>query len=115
MHQMKLYDDPFRRIVSGEKTIELRLNDEKRRLVKEGDNIMFTNIDTGEQIITKCKALYRTDSFVQLFYVLTDKEKMGFKHRETPEEMANQMREYYSTEKEQKYGVLAIEIECLEQ
>ena len=113
MHQMKLYDDPFGRIKSGEKTIELRLNDEKRRLVKEGDNITFTNIDTGEQIITKCKALYRADSFVQLFYVLADKEKMGFKHHETPEEMSNQMRTYYSNENEQKYGVLAIEIECV--
>lgn len=113
MHQMKLYDDPFKRIESGEKTIELRLNDEKRRLVKEGECITFTNIDTGERIVTKCKALYRADSFVQLFYILEDKEKMGFKHYETPEEMSNQMREYYSIENEQKYGVLAIEIECL--
>ena len=109
MHQMKLYNDPFKRIESGEKTIELRLNDEKRRLVKEGDDITFTNIDTGEQLVTKCKALYRADSFVRLFYVLTDKEKMGFRHSE----MSNQMRAYYSIENEQKYGVLAIEIECL--
>jgi len=113
MHQMKLYNDPFCRIKSGEKTIELRLYDEKRRDVNVGDEITFTNIDTGEQVITKCNALYTADSFVELFSVLKNTEKMGVKHNESPEDMSEQMREYYSIENEEKYGVVGIEIEVL--
>ena len=36
---------------------------------------------------------------------------MGFRAGETPTEMAEQMREYYSEEKEEQYGVLGIEFE----
>ena len=33
-HEMKLNNSPFERIKNGTKTIELRLNDEKRQLLK---------------------------------------------------------------------------------
>ena len=42
IHQMKLRSDPFERIKSGKKTIEIRLYDEKRRKIKEKDFIEFT-------------------------------------------------------------------------
>lgn len=42
IHQMKLVDAPFELIRSGQKTIELRLNDEKRQIIKIGDFIVFT-------------------------------------------------------------------------
>ena len=74
---MKLYNDPYRRIETGEKTIELRLYDERRRKVKQGDQITFTNIDTGEQLVTKCKALYRAESFYELFCVLKKQRENG--------------------------------------
>ena len=111
MHMMKLYDEPYRRIDNGEKNIELRLYDEKRKLINVGDYITFTNIETGEQLVAKCTALYRANSFVELFHVLKDSRKMGFKHNESPEEMSNQMRKYYSLENEDKYGVVGIEID----
>ena len=38
---MKLNKEPFEKIKSGEKTIELRLYDEKRRKIKAGDTICF--------------------------------------------------------------------------
>ena len=47
-HQMKLNPVPFENIKIGSKDIEMRLNDEKRKLVKVGDYIRFTNIETGE-------------------------------------------------------------------
>ena len=49
-HKMKLVDFAFKAIKNGEKDIELRLNDEKRRLVNVGDTIIFTNIDTKEEL-----------------------------------------------------------------
>ena len=41
-HQMRLKDAPFQMIWDGEKTIELRLLDEKRKLVNIGDIIEFS-------------------------------------------------------------------------
>lgn len=40
-HTMKLQPSPFERIVSGQKTVELRLYDEKRRQIRSGDTIRF--------------------------------------------------------------------------
>lgn len=45
-HKMSLRNKPFNSIKSGTKTIELRLYDEKRKLISVGDIITFTNIDS---------------------------------------------------------------------
>ncbi len=39
IHYMNLADDPFEQIASGNKTIELRLYDEKRQKIKVNDFI----------------------------------------------------------------------------
>ena len=49
-HNMNLNNRPFKSIKEGTKTIELRLNDEKRSLLKVGDEIEFTNRDTNEKL-----------------------------------------------------------------
>lgn len=36
-HVMHLYKGPFQKIYSGKKTIELRMYDDKRRAIKEGE------------------------------------------------------------------------------
>ena len=48
-HEMKLNNGPFERIKNGTKTIELRLNDEKRQLLKIKDLIEFTNRTNDEK------------------------------------------------------------------
>ena len=45
-HHMKLVQHPFEMIRSGQKTIEIRLNDEKRQRIKLDDYIEFTQIET---------------------------------------------------------------------
>lgn len=40
-HNMRLNAEPFEKISSGAKTIELLLYDEKRRVIKVGDEIEF--------------------------------------------------------------------------
>ena len=35
IHEMRLHNEPFTKIKLGKKTIELRLNDEKRKLIIE--------------------------------------------------------------------------------
>lgn len=58
-HDMKLHPEPFAMINSGEKTIELRLLDEKRRQIREGDFIRFTNTEGGEQLVCKVIRLHK--------------------------------------------------------
>lgn len=42
-HYMTLDPAPFETINNGTKTIELRLNDEKRQLIRINDEIIFEN------------------------------------------------------------------------
>ena len=60
VHNMKLYQSPFDNISNGSKTIELRLNDEKRQKINVGDIIEFHNYNDDSKIIkTKVKALHK--------------------------------------------------------
>ena len=54
-HYMNLWDDSFQAIKEGWKTIEMRLNDEKRSMIKVDDIIEFTNTSTQEKLSSKVK------------------------------------------------------------
>lgn len=106
-HEMYLNDGPFKLIKKGTKTVELRLNDEKRQLLNVNDLIEFTNRLTKEKILVKIENLYKYDSFEEL-YKYFDKISMGY----AKEDIANpkDMEEYYSREEQNKYGVVGIKI-----
>ena len=104
---MKLNNRPFTNIKNGIKTIELRLNDEKRQLLKVKDLIEFTNKDTTEQMIVEIINIYHYPSFEEL-YKHFDKVSMGYEEKELAD--PKDMEEYYSKEEQEKYGVLGIEI-----
>ena len=106
-HEMNLHDEPFKLIQNGSKTIEMRLNDEKRQLLNIDDTIEFTNRVTLEKIETKIINLYYYDSFKEL-YKNFDKVSIGYKDDE--EAKPEDMEMYYSKEDIEKYGVVAIEI-----
>ena len=44
IHQMGLYEEPFQSIKAERKTIEVRLNDDKRKKLRVGDQIVFTKL-----------------------------------------------------------------------
>lgn len=105
---MKLNDSPFERMKTGKKSVELRLYDEKRRLLRVGDCIRFTNAETGEFLNAKITKLQRFADFFEL-YRHFDKIAIGYSEEESanPEDMY----EYYTREEIARYGVLAITIE----
>ena len=111
IHHMKLYNAPFRMIKKGEKTIELRLNDEKRRKVKIGDTIVFKNTISGEEISVMVLNIYPFRSFEELYKNLP-LDKCGYKVEESPSHL--HMDKYYSRDMQDKYGVLGIEIRVAE-
>lgn len=106
-HKMNLYPEPFESIVSLSKKVEMRLNDEKRRKLKIGDLIVFTNTQSKEEIIAEVLDLKRFKTFDEL-YSSYEKTVIGYKKNETAN--PNDMLEYYSKEQIEKYGALAIEI-----
>lgn len=110
IHQMKLHDKPFQSIKSGSKRIEMRLNDEKRQLIKIDDIIEFTNITTNEKIKTQVIQLHKFANFEQL-YNSFDKICLGYKENEQAN--SQDMELYYSKEEQNNYGVLGIEIKLI--
>lgn len=108
---MKLNDFPFRKIKSGKKTIEMRLNDEKRKLLKKDDIIIFCNRNDNDKTIkVKVVDLHKFENFEQL-YNKFDKIKLGYNKNEVASPV--DMEQYYSKEDIKKYGVVGIEIKLL--
>ena len=107
--EMKLQAEPFRQIAEGTKTVEIRLNDEKRKALKVGDIIRFTCLsDTEKKQETKVNALYSFPNFSSLFASdLFDKCGCGDMSKIEATEC---MYKYYTKEDEKLYGVLAIEL-----
>lgn len=109
---MKLKPDPFEMIKNGQKTIELRLYDEKRQLINVGDEIVFTNTATAETLQTKVLKLHRFDSFAELYKSLP-LLKCGYTSENVGRATPADMEQYYSVDEQNKYGVLGIEIKVL--
>lgn len=105
IYRMKLQNEPFKQIKKGTKEIEIRLNDEKRKMFKINDYIEFTNISTLEIMFVKIINLYHFESFEKLFNNFDNSTLGGGTYEE--------MYDYYSKEEENKYGILGIEIKVL--
>ncbi len=103
-HKMKLQSTPFDKIKNGEKTIEVRLNDEKRQLIKVDDEIEFNlNTDFNQLILVKVVELLPFKNFKDLYYSIDLKETGDLNKDDFIK-----MYKYYSKEDEEKYGVLGI-------
>lgn len=109
VHEMKLRPDPFGKIKSGTKTIELRLYDEKRQKIRVGDVIVFTSTESGEQIRATVKKLHRFDSFAQLYNTLPLLQ-CGYTADDVDKAHPSDMEAYYCAEAQKEYGVVGIEL-----
>ena len=112
-HQMNLHPGPFSHIADGSKTIELRLNDEKRRLIRVGDTLVFTCRDTGARLAARVVALHTFPDFAALYRALP-LERCGYLPEEVATASPDDMLLYYTAEQQARYGVLGIEIQLTE-
>ena len=106
LHKMHLYEQPFELIRSGQKTVELRLNDEKRRAVRAGDFIEFSLLNGYERLTVRVVRLHHFSSFAELYSSLP-KDMLGYSPDELPDPKG--IEKFYSIEMQEKYGVLGIE------
>lgn len=110
IHEMKLREIYFDKIKSGEKIYEIRLNDEKRKLITVDDDIVFKKEpELKEALTAKVKELIHFDSFNDMVNFLPLKD-VGFANA-SKEEVIDIYHQFYSQEDETNYGILAIKIE----
>lgn len=112
VHKMHLRKEPFHKIWSGEKHIELRLFDEKRKQISVGDLIEFAYENKTKMTMTvKVVALHKAANFKELFEALPLK-RCGFEEDDI-RDACLQMEGYpgYDFENQQRLGVLGIEFE----
>lgn len=111
-HIMKLKAIYFDKIKCGEKIYEIRLNDEKRSLINIGDTLKFKKEpEQMEEITTKVEDLIHFKSFSEMLNILP-LDMIGFKN-ESADKVLEIYRKFYSTQDEEKYGVLAIKVKVL--
>ena len=111
MHEMKLQSEFYYYIKNGSKRIEIRLNDEKRKIIKVNDIIEFRNIENNERFKTKVVELKKYNSFIELLddndiSLLADKSY-------NKEKLLKELNNFYSKEEQNKYGIIAIKIDLI--
>lgn len=112
---MRLTSVPFEKMRNGEKTIELRLFDKKRRTITVGDQIVFVNLsNSSETLLTQVTGVYPFKTFAELYRKLPLLE-CGYSPVELSSASPNDMEQFYSKEDQKKYGVVGIRIKLLEQ
>lgn len=109
IHSMKLCPAPFEMIKSGQKTIELRLYDEKRQLINVGDEIVFTNTVDFETLTKTVEKIHRFDTFNEL-YLSLPLLKCGYTSDNVDHASPRDMEKYYSVDEQKKFGVVGIEL-----
>ena len=111
-HSLKLQPEFYNYMLNGSKRIELRLFDEKRQLINVGDVIKILKEPLLDEFFyVKVIGLLRYDSFDSLFNdfdisVLADKSM-------SKEKLKDCLEEFYTKDKQKKYGVLGIRVELI--
>lgn len=110
-HTMKLHERPYKLILNGVKTIELRLYDDKRKRISVGDEIEFINsVDSNLSLSCTVVALHRFSSFEELYKKLP-LLKCGYTRKDIASAAPKDMDLYYSKDEQKAYGVIGIEVE----
>jgi len=99
--------EPFHKIKTGRKTIELRLNYKGRDKIQVGDDFLFTDRETNETLLTRVVAIHKSADFETLIQSVGVR-KCGCDNLTAQLEILSK---FYTQEQVEKYGVLGIEIE----
>lgn len=113
LHKMKLLAQPFEKIKSGQKIIEIRLNDQKRQKIKVGDQIEFFKLpELEDKVIVEVVELLKYNTFSEL---IDNQPIEFFGYKEEDKDYLKQsIYQIYTLEQEAKFGVLGIKIKLIE-
>lgn len=110
-HKMSLQTKPFMQIRDGEKRVEMRLLDEKRKKVRVGDSIVFTHTENESE--TVCARVVGLHAYQRFNDMLWDFPESALGIPKGTENLDEEMSLYYPEEDVRKCGALAIRI-CVE-
>jgi ASC-1-like (ASCH) protein len=104
-HTLRLHPEPFDEIARGNKTMELRLFDEKRQQMHIGDTLVFVDRrNTQNSITTQITDLVRASTFDDLL----QNDHVVRASGPHVEWLRRQLAQFYSPQDQQKYGVVGI-------
>lgn len=107
-HKMRLSPEPFGKIANGTKKIESRIFDEKRKAIRVGDRIEFSNSENNEDKITvRVRGLYVYDSFENLF----DDFPPEYFGDASKKSLIDEISRFYTKKEQSENGVIGIRIE----
>ena len=109
IHYMNLVPSAFKKIADGSKTIELRLNDEKRQRIKAQDTVVFNCLEAKDIITAQVSGLHKFSDFKELYNALP-LQMCGYTVAELDTAHYTDMEQYYIKEQIKKYGALGIEL-----
>ena len=109
IHYMNLVPSAFSKIAEGSKTIEIRLNDEKRQRINVEDTVVFNCSSTKDVITAQVSGLHKFSDFKKLYNALP-LEKCGYTVTELDTAHYTDMEQYYTKEQIKEYGALGIEL-----
>jgi ASC-1-like (ASCH) protein len=111
-HHMGLYTELFSSMKSGRKTVEVRLNDEKRRKLQVGDLITFTKVPEGnEKLRAEVIELREFFTFKEMYEAIPANEFDALS--DTVDDMVKNTYQIYTPEQEAKWGILAITVKVV--
>ncbi len=106
---MKLNPKYFEYMKNGTKRIEIRLNDEKRKNIKIGDEIVFQKEpELKDEVSTQIVNIIIKRNFKELIESFDISEYSD--KSESKEKFLNDLYKFYTKEQEEKYGVVGIQI-----
>ncbi len=109
IHIMKLKEQYFNCIKNGSKKYEIRLNDEKRKLIKVGDFIEFQKEpELKDKIIVKVEELLYFNNFNELLNTIDI--SLLAPSNVSKEDLNNDLNRFYPIDKQEQFGVLAINL-----
>ena len=108
MHKLNVKEKYYNMLKLGTKTIELRLFDDKRKSIKVGDSIEFSNnSDANDKFTAIVINLHKASNFMELCKNINCRDA-GFT---TNEELVKVLEEFYSLDRQKEFGVVGIEIQ----
>lgn len=112
-HILRLHPDPFDRIKSWSKTLEIRLFDEKRQQMKIWDIVVFEKRPDFKEILkAEIVEVLRFKSFSEIPENFSYKE-LWMDENYDKKQFSESYYEYYTREDEEKYWVVVFRLEIL--
>lgn len=101
---------PFKKIKTGQKTVDLRLNDIRRNNIKAGDTIVFrSNNNPNKQVVATVLNSKKFFSFKDLISYY-GKDKCGFE-KKSIDQANNIMKKFYTESELKELGVIGFEFQ----